>query len=553
MKKLLIAFVFSLLFGSTSYAEVQPRLEVQLSPGNKPTQRVEPATENVEVLRIWFTASNHPANGITIKKLKFKRESADDPDQILRYYLMQGNKTLEKISLPGIDTMEFKNLSLWAPDGKTIELRILTDISTGEFTGKHTFTIAHPDNVTVKKSDIRDADTWVFGRFPITGNKILIGAKDTTPSPDCNLREEPVCGEDGKSYYNLCIPFQKGIKIKHEGACQIRKTGTEKCHENYEPVCGSDGKTYTNLCFLEEKGLFPDYMGECFPKSYNPPRTFKYAKELFDLKKNQLLQVRPRISNYAQEKLNSIEHILDNYNFAFDPKKDLLPKISSFLQFTQNPSDRSILEKEIDALGMATGVARSQSAREKFKLGGIPFLDVDEQEWFYGPVKFLKEKGWASGYLDELGNQTGLYRPDNHVTKAEITKLAFEASNILWKNQTENPTNRLAHDHWAAQIVALAEENGLNMWRWWPNPDKKATRGEVLRLIFEVYGVEPPKTFPTSSFSDVSKYSKNFRYIEHAKQIGLISGYPDGTFREKNPILRAEAAKIIQNAFQMLR
>ncbi len=554
MKKLLLVLGFLVFLPLETQAAIQPKLEIQLSPGIKPTQRIEPDTENVEVLKIWLTATNHPSNGITIKKLKFKRESLDDPDQILRYRLMHGNKILGKISLPGIDIMEFKNLTFWVPDGKTMELKILADISSGEeLAGTHQFAIPHPDYFTLKKSDIRHEDTWVFGDFPIMANKIIIGQKSASPSPDCNLREDPVCGADGKTYYNLCIPFQKGVLIKHEGACRISTKGAEKCPEDYEPVCGTDGRTYSNTCFLEEKGIFPAYMGECFPKSFSPPRTFNYAKDLFELKKNQLLQLRPRIDAYAAEKLDSISHVLKNYNFAFDPKSELLPKITNFLNFTQVPSDRTVLEQEIEQLRLSTNMARVESAREKFRLNQIPFLDVDQQEWFHGPVAFLKEKGWAQGYLDESGNETGLYRPENFVTKAEITKLAFEAGDIDWENFMSDPANRFAESHWAKQLIALSEKNGFSMWKWWPNPDKKATRGEVIRLIFEVFDVEPPRTFGKSSFSDVNKYSTNFPYIEHAKQIGLISGYPDGTFREKDPILRAEAAKIIKNAYEILR
>jgi len=165
----------------------------------------------------------------------------------------------------------------------------------------------------------------------------------------------------------------------------------------------------------------------------------------------------------------------------------------------------------------------------------------------------LKEKEWIEGYKNIDGEKTGLYHPESNVTKAEISKLAFQIANIDFENINEMSKNPFAQTHWASKIINLAEESNLSMWKDFPNPDKKTTRGEVIRLIFEVFKLEPPKKFWKNSFSDINISSDNFRYIEHAKRIGLISGYPDGTFRENDPILRAEAAKIIQNAHEILQ
>jgi hypothetical protein len=52
----------------------------------------------------------------------------------------------------------------------------------------------------------------------------------------------------------------------------------------------------------------------------------------------------------------------------------------------------------------------------------------------------------------------------------------------------------------------------------------------------------------TGSFSDVPANHPNFAAIEFLKNEGIISGYPDGTFRPAQVVNRAEALKIVLNA-----
>jgi len=377
MKKILIAFGILMICPFWVHATedtIRPELKVTLSPGNKPTQKIKAGTDNVEVLRLWITASNHPSGSILIRKIKFQRNGKSDRDQVLRYKLIHANKILGKISLPDSDVMEFSNLNISATDGKTMELRILVDVMTGEYSGTHQFMIPHPDFITIEKNDIRDKDTWIFGDFPIQANKIHIGTISNSPSGECNMREEPVCGKDGKTYYNRCISFQKGVKVDYDGACEARyNTRKIVCTTEFEPVCGTDGKTYSNLCTLNRSDAFLRYKGECFPESLDEPKSYSRAIELFELKKNELMQLRPRISGSSAKLLDAVSYVLKHYDFAFDPKKQLVLDIFKFLQFTQNPSDRNLLMQEIGQFHLKVKMARVETMKEKYDQGKVPF------------------------------------------------------------------------------------------------------------------------------------------------------------------------------------
>ncbi len=180
----------------------------------------------------------------------------------------------------------------------------------------------------------------------------------------------------------------------------------------------------------------------------------------------------------------------------------------------------------------------------------VNFSDVHATDWFSEPVNFLKEKGWISGYKDKLGNPTGIFNPSGQVTKAEITKIAFLMSGAI-EDQRLMPQNILAQSHWAKHWIALAEGLDINLWDGNVNPNEKATRAEVLRLIFEIIDQEPTLA-TTSDFPDVQVDHRYFQYIQAAKDLGIITGYPDGLFRPDNPVSRAEIAKIIMNVYQKL-
>ncbi len=71
-----------------------------------------------------------------------------------------------------------------------------------------------------------------------------------------------------------------------------------------------------------------------------------------------------------------------------------------------------------------------------------------------------------------------------------------------------------------------------------------------LALIVAILAAIPSYALDEPSFSDIRDHWAE-AYIERQKDSGVLSGYPDGTFRPDEPITRAELAKILVAAFDL--
>jgi cysteine-rich repeat protein len=83
-------------------------------------------------------------------------------------------------------------------------------------------------------------------------------------------------------------------------------------------------------------------------------------------------------------------------------------------------------------------------------------------------------------------------------------------------------------------------------------PADYLTRAEFIKITLNSIAavVDPLEDVETAPFSDIPLYAWYVPYIKKAKELGLINGYPDGTFLPDNPINKAEAIKILMTAFK---
>ena len=105
--------------------------------------------------------------------------------------------------------------------------------------------------------------------------------------------------------------------------------------------------------------------------------------------------------------------------------------------------------------------------------------------------------------------------------------------------------------HWAKdKITFLAEKGIMSGWRGNFMPDNIITRSEFVTLAVKALNTSV-KT-GKADFSDVEENKYYAPYIKTAYELGIISGYSDGTFKPLSPITREEAMIVLSRAFGFL-
>ena len=165
--------------------------------------------------------------------------------------------------------------------------------------------------------------------------------------------------------------------------------------------------------------------------------------------------------------------------------------------------------------------------------------DVDGH-WSEIFVRRLYDLCIIEGYRD------GSFKPNQEVTRAELTKMALFAkgvsTTITCYDECENAFQDL--DSWQkpwvnkAFIMGVVEGYQDGSFR----PNQSITRSEAVKVVLATFDYRPLNV-EKSFFNDVNDWSVS--WVERAHELGMIQGIGNGDFAPSVAITRAEAAKII--------
>ncbi|MDI9477098.1 MAG: S-layer homology domain-containing protein [Natronincolaceae bacterium] len=163
---------------------------------------------------------------------------------------------------------------------------------------------------------------------------------------------------------------------------------------------------------------------------------------------------------------------------------------------------------------------------------------------------------WAQDTIEDLVNRRiiegypdGTFRPNNNITRAEFTSLlvrAFDLKSGLGKVFSDTA------DHWARDYIKTANYHGLvnGYSDTLFGPDDPVTREQIAAMVVNATkagSVNESETFTDSA--QISAWAKE--PVAKAAAAGLITGYPDGSFKPKANATRAEAAVILDRSMKI--
>lgn len=172
----------------------------------------------------------------------------------------------------------------------------------------------------------------------------------------------------------------------------------------------------------------------------------------------------------------------------------------------------------------------------------VEFSDLANDHWAYKTIIKLANNGVINGYPE------GTYCPENPVTRGEFLKLILIAS---VGNEYFKDDNKVADgEHWAINYAKYAEDNELLMMGTSiDNLDNDISRLEMAVILARVAmkdGIDDYEYGAKISFSDTENLPNGGSiYIKYIASLGLVNGYPDGTFGPDKTMTRAEVATVI--------
>ncbi|MBQ4527608.1 MAG: S-layer homology domain-containing protein [Clostridia bacterium] len=175
-----------------------------------------------------------------------------------------------------------------------------------------------------------------------------------------------------------------------------------------------------------------------------------------------------------------------------------------------------------------------------FEFSHITLNDID-RHWAESSIETLKSLGVLNGYK-------GYASPDAIITRGEFTAMITRAF-AMKPTSAKNTFSDISSEHMFYENIMAASDRGIidgfadNTFR----PENMITREEIMLIISRL---TPPSPIYSPDFSDIAQSYTYRAQLGKVTHDGIISGYPDGTFKPYEKTTRAEAASMILSAMK---
>ena len=251
---------------------------------------------------------------------------------------------------------------------------------------------------------------------------------------------------------------------------------------------------------------------------------------------------------------------MKNGSVAVDPQE---PKAGEKVLITVTPDEGYLLKSlrvtdeeggEIELTEDSNGKYNFIMPEGKAKLE-VVFEEDKPVENYYSDIA----SNWAAEDINLLadlgvvtGKPDGTFRPDSEITRAEIIAILVRLYDL---NSDDMVLFDDTKDHWASGYISIAASlgyvNGFDAKHF--GPDDQLTREQMAVMTARIAELQEDTSGGNPvPFTDKDRISSwALSAVTSVFQNGVISGYPDGTFRPSAKITRAEACHMIVNLINL--
>ncbi len=179
------------------------------------------------------------------------------------------------------------------------------------------------------------------------------------------------------------------------------------------------------------------------------------------------------------------------------------------------------------------------------------YNDINDYEWAWDAIEVLSDRSVVAGY----GN--GSFAPTNSILREEFIKLAVVGllgADAIDASAVSSFTD--AQSGWYAPYIAAAESNNITsgIGNGFFGTGAQITRQDMALMLYRilrsanVYG--PADEYAFTDAAEIADYAAEAVYT--LKNMGIINGDPDGSFRPNGQTTRAEAAVLLYKTLNKL-
>ena len=164
----------------------------------------------------------------------------------------------------------------------------------------------------------------------------------------------------------------------------------------------------------------------------------------------------------------------------------------------------------------------------------ISFRDVDNSSWFKGDLEYCVNENLINGYSD------GSFKPDKEISRAEFITVVIAS---VFEKEPNGSTQ------WYSKSYNKAiNHNLIDVAFYQSDANASISREEMAVVISKVLDISDVTIDESKVKEDIKDYDaitkENQTAVMNTYKSGIISGFPDGTFRPNETLKRSQLSKV---------